>query len=232
MPTYYLSPHIRHCDVDQGAVVLNLRTEKYIAVPPPARDVLDSISRNASLDARDDESASEVMNALLSAGFITTTREEGALPRLAHLRPSESLFETLHGTAAPPLKWTDVTAFLAAYLSATHKLKRRPLDQVLRSLYQRKSALAATAGTREHAYLRQLVNTFRWLRLWTYTGTDRCLLDSLVLSEFLCRFDVVPTLVLGVQSKPFGAHAWVQSQDTILNDTIEKVSRYVPILAL
>jgi len=232
MQTYYVSTHIRHCDVDEGAVVLNLRTEKYIAVPRPARDALDRISRGVPLDAKENPATSAAMDALLGAGFITTTREESPLPRLSQPRPTESLFETLHGTACPPLKWADVAAFLAAYAGATHRLKQLPFDQVLWAMYARKSATAASARSGDRDYIRHLLNAFRWQRLWTYTGIDRCLLDSLVLIDFLRRFGVVAMLVLGVQSKPFGAHAWVQWQDKILNDTLEKVSRYASILVL
>lgn len=229
MPTYYVSPHIRHCDVDEGAVVLDLRTERYIAVPPLARHALDNIARDAPFDASD---SSEVIEALLGAGFITTRQEQTVLPRLCQPLPSESLLETLHGTARPPLKWTAIAAFLAAYTSAAYKLRRLRFDQVLQSMHTRKSAIAASAPGASREYIQALVQTFRWQRLWTYTGTDKCLLDSLVLIDFLCRFDVAAMLVLGVQSKPFGAHAWVQWQDKILNDTLEKVSRYAPILVL
>lgn len=232
MQTYYVSPHIRHCDVDEGGVVLNLRTEKYIALPPPARDALDSVSRGASFDARENPATTEIIQALLAAGFITATKEEGPLPRLSQPRPSESLFETLHGAACPRFRWTDVAAFLAAYTSAACKLKLLRFDHVLQSMHARKSTIVPSVRNRDREYIRQLVNAFRWQRLWTYTGTDQCLLDSLVLIDFLCRFNVAAILVLGVQSKPFGAHAWVQWQDKILNDTLEKVSRYTPILTL
>jgi hypothetical protein len=37
--------------------------------------------------------------------------------------------------------------------------------------------------------------------------------------------------MIGVSTKPFIAHAWVQSDDRVLNDTTEHVQMFTPILA-
>ncbi|HVZ34530.1 MAG TPA: lasso peptide biosynthesis B2 protein, partial [Polyangiaceae bacterium] len=59
-----------------------------------------------------------------------------------------------------------------------------------------------------------------------------CLFDSLVLAEFLRRRGVRATLVIGISTVPFAAHACVQFGDLVLNDTVEKVQGYTPILAV
>ena len=39
-------------------------------------------------------------------------------------------------------------------------------------------------------------------------------------------------LVIGVTASPFGAHAWVQIGDVVLNDSVDRVRRFVPILTI
>jgi hypothetical protein len=76
----------------------------------------------------------------------------------------------------------------------------------------------------------KLVAIFFRLRTWVYSACGSCLFDSLVLADFLTRFGAQPVLVLGVHTKPFAAHAWVQCGPWVLNDTVENVEQFVPIL--
>jgi hypothetical protein len=76
-----------------------------------------------------------------------------------------------------------------------------------------------------------LVSFFR-LRIWFYTADRHCLFDSLVLAAFLTRKKVPCTLVIGVSTKPFLAHSWVQIGEFVLNDTAEHVQTFTPILAV
>ena len=57
-----------------------------------------------------------------------------------------------------------------------------------------------------------------------------CLLDSLALVRFLRARSASADLVFGVKLEPFGAHCWVQSDDTILNDSIDTASDFTPVL--
>jgi hypothetical protein len=58
------------------------------------------------------------------------------------------------------------------------------------------------------------------------------LFDSLVLSAFLTKCGQPCTFVIGIATKPFVAHAWVQSGDAVLNDTAEYIQTFDPILAI
>jgi hypothetical protein len=35
-----------------------------------------------------------------------------------------------------------------------------------------------------------------------------------------------------VKLEPFGAHCWIQDDDTVLNDTVEVVRQYTPVLVV
>lgn len=59
-----------------------------------------------------------------------------------------------------------------------------------------------------------------------------CLFRALLLQAVLRRRRVAATLVLGVQTWPFEAHAWVQAGDLVLDDGLDHVSGFTPILAV
>lgn len=49
----------------------------------------------------------------------------------------------------------------------------------------------------------------------------------------LCRQrGIEAMLVLGIRDLPFSAHAWVQHRQLVVNDTLERVSLFTPILAM
>ncbi len=62
--------------------------------------------------------------------------------------------------------------------------------------------------------------------------TSRCLFDSLVLTVYLTKGMVSCVLVIGVTSKPFLAHSWVQIGESVLNDTAEHVQTFEIILSV
>lgn len=59
-----------------------------------------------------------------------------------------------------------------------------------------------------------------------------CLFDSLALLEFLSMYGLHPSWVFGVQPDPFEAHCWLQYENVVLNDTMEVVSMYTPIMTV
>jgi hypothetical protein len=78
----------------------------------------------------------------------------------------------------------------------------------------------------------ELVASFLKLCIWFYTADRHCLFDSLVLADFLTKKMIPCTFVIGVSTKPFLAHAWVQTGEFVLNDTAEHVQMFTPILAV
>lgn len=100
-------------------------------------------------------------------------------------------------------------------------------------LFAVNSALASPSGTRNQvtgAEVQSLAASDRFLN-HVQAGRDACLPHSLAFVR-VCRDLGTPAqLVLGVTAQPFSAHAWVQLGDTVLNDSIERVSEFAPIAA-
>lgn len=81
------------------------------------------------------------------------------------------------------------------------------------------------------------VQIARWVSAFDQTAlilgrTDRCLVRSLAMFSILRGHGVSAALVIGVRSDPFSAHAWVQHDDIVLNDSVDQINNYAPILVL
>lgn len=239
MDLHYLHRDAFFCLVEEGAIFLNARLGEYLALEnarlatiscfiagwPPAcmQD-----ERSASADAPSERLLAE----LVRRGILTTSAAAGKAAEPVTLanrsaRPSLSYRDSL-----PRLRLSLLLRFILALSRTTQALRRRHLLSLLRRIE------AAKAGPRHRSAAEvkegtwTLVRNFDRLRVWCYSAEGACLRDSLVLAEFLLRCGAVPTLVIGVRSRPFAAHAWVQDGDVVLNDTLENVQRYTPILAV
>jgi hypothetical protein len=75
----------------------------------------------------------------------------------------------------------------------------------------------------------------RILRAFEYakvlrSAADRCLPRSIALGLCLARIGVRCDVIIGVKLGPFAAHCWVQAGNEVLNDSVEEVARFTPIL--
>ncbi|WP_310531292.1 lasso peptide biosynthesis B2 protein [Novosphingobium sp.] len=77
----------------------------------------------------------------------------------------------------------------------------------------------------------RVVRAFEQARLLRSTA-DRCLPRSIALALCLAARQCRVHVVLGVKLAPFAAHCWVQDGGAVLNDSLEEVQRYSPILVV
>jgi hypothetical protein len=73
-------------------------------------------------------------------------------------------------------------------------------------------------------------------RFWTllpYLPIEgECLVRSALLMRFLRAAGLDADWVFGVRLHPFAAHCWVQVNDICLNDDVERLSAYAPIMVV
>ena len=114
----------------------------------------------------------------------------------------------------------------AVYWLCTTKLvlQYRPLQAHIETIRKRK----AQCETRpfEIVMARALEN----IRTMA-TRHDQCLLRSLALVRWAASRGMALDLVFGVTARPFQAHCWVQHGDLVLNDSLDHVINFTPILA-
>ena len=146
---------------------------------------------------------------------------------------SRTISPRQHARPRPRLRVSQVAKFCAsiAYVRANLSLHRLlPIIERLRALRAAAPALHEEACSEDEFI--GTVETFRRLRTYVYTAKDACLFDSLVLTHFLHRYGLAPTFTIGVHKRPFAAHAWVQIGDFVIDDRLEALQRYTPILVI
>jgi hypothetical protein len=104
------------------------------------------------------------------------------------------------------------------------------LQHLIERFRKQQERLLRTAAARDLEQVRKAVRLFCRIRPWLYTAHEKCLFDSMVLTDFLHRYGFPVKLVIGVTPTPFSGHAWVQMEDCLIDDTVEAVRKYLPIL--
>ncbi|UVO50147.1 lasso peptide biosynthesis B2 protein [Sphingomonas sp. SUN019] len=87
---------------------------------------------------------------------------------------------------------------------------------------------------RRHAHendLARVIAAQRWLDQHL-SAADACLTRSLALVRCARARGCDVQLVIGVKTSPFEAHCWVQTGDCILNDDIDRIAPFTPIVIL
>ncbi|MGV2497584.1 lasso peptide biosynthesis B2 protein [Pelagerythrobacter aerophilus] len=122
-------------------------------------------------------------------------------------------------------------ADIAAAIWWQRRVERR---LVTGSLYQTLLALrdvqrSVVTGVQRSEKLDRTLRAFQHARVLR-SAADRCLPRSIALALRLARDGLAAQLVIGVRTNPFGAHSWTQHEDEVLNDSVEEVLRFTPIL--
>lgn len=246
MSEYWLASHAYVCVTENHAVILDLRNDRYIAVPNTQALALRAIVRgwptvtsnpspsNAVQDT--DASAKKLVSRMLSMQLLTSDPRRGrnASPVAAD-PPRAALLETvlLHTllgpeVTPPPVCFMDVVKFLWAFLRARLSLRLRSLEHVIQRVHERKTQQKNRPAD-IHA-MRNLVSRFRLIRPFVYTVKNECLFDAYMLIEYLALYGQYPNWIFGVQTRPFSAHCWVQEADALLNDDPGHAGLFTPIM--
>lgn len=77
----------------------------------------------------------------------------------------------------------------------------------------------------------RIVRSFEHARILR-TAANRCLPRSIALAIRFASCGTRANVVIAVKLAPFSAHCWAQVGDVVLNDSVEEVQRYTPLLVL
>lgn len=239
---YWLPTHVRACSTATGTVILDLRRNRYFGVGRKETAVLRSLAGNwQSLAAQSASFATEaeplpqadtvsIADKLVEAGLLSNNAPEPAAFTLTPVDLNSVLTSVGHELdRKASIGWRHVTSFLGACTWARRSVKSRTLYLVAEEIGRQKNAAGAPFDT-ERAI--ELVGIFRRLRPHTFAARDQCLFHALALVRFLASHNVYPTWVIGVRTKPWAAHSWVQQGTLLLDANPEQVCEYTPILAI
>ncbi len=240
MAEYLLQPHVHACITTEAAILLDLREDQYIGLDrTQARalacvlDGAEGFSLTTHTTVVSEAEAVSFAEQLVKKQLLTHDRNAGKSASMPNVPTAElSLTESAATERrAPAMRPHHVLNFLRSYAFARFALRHSSLDRVVSRLKARRQQHRAV-GQYHLETIADLMIIFRRVRLFVYTPKNRCLLDSLVLIEFLAHYSNFPQFVLGVRIEPFAAHAWVQHDAYVLNGNPDYIRRFTPIVAV
>jgi hypothetical protein len=203
--------------VAQGhAIFLDCKADRYFALSPGENDALLALLAGDPISDR-------ATRALASAIGFAADRE--TLLSLMVPAPLPSLRRLLPQSGA--MGWRIRLAAIASLVATTWSLRVRGLRATLEQLV----SLPAGAPRRPTIAMGLVVGAHDWMSKHL-TAHDACLVRSLALARHLRSRGCEAQLVIGVKADPFAAHCWVQSGDWLLNEELDAVAAFAPILLI
>lgn len=237
MPTYNLSAHVYCREFDDGAILLDLRSGRYLGINAHDLPMLKARVENWPSETKARVATGlarhcvgyTLTSELLARGTLTlrpTVIQRGFPPS-----PETSMTMTGRAISQHSGSFKQVLRLFLAMLQVRLLTGRGRLGPLLTWLERRQHGLPSTGAPDANGLEVLLSCHCRW-RIWFYTAHNHCLFDSLVLSVFLTRNFVPCTFVIAVATRPFAAHAWVQIGNSVLNDTAEYAQLFQPLLGV
>lgn len=216
---YALRRGLSYCVIDGNALFLDVPRDRYFR--------LSSRQNSAFLGWCAGEMPDEASLRTLETAGVLVGDGAGAV------NTSPAIAPVLRRSAAMddgPFDLAEVARALWMQRKVERRLRIHGLGRVLaeasklRAGGRQRDIHAGVAGPR-------VLRAFEIARL-IRTSADKCLPRSIAVGLCLARHGIHVDVVLGVKLGPFAAHAWAQSQGEVLNDTMEEVVRFTPILVV
>jgi hypothetical protein len=234
-PSYFLAKHAFVCLSGGSLVLLDLKRDRYLTLDAARAGALDGVVAGWPVRAAPvptyDDCAGQIVASMIKRGLLTSERLEGKEPVPPQVAaPADAVLDATQGRDAR-VRLRHVADFVHALALAAWHLRFRSMEWIVADVARRRAQLRVGRSDSDRA-IRQLARVFDRLRSVTYDVSDASLFDSLALLYFLLGQGLQPQWVIGVRSSPeLVAHSWLQHRGTVLNDSVDRVSVYTPIMA-
>jgi hypothetical protein len=211
-------PILSYCVIEDAVVFLDLPGDRYFRLSARANDLFVALRRGEPLE----EEGRAVLEAagVFAAGASAPDAPKGiTLPVRQCTSVSEGEF-----------RLSEIARAVWVQRRLEKRLQRRGIASVLRDIVRWRQASCSTRR-RSPEGAAAVVRAFEQARVLR-SPADKCLTRSLAIALCLARHGVHANVILAVKLGPFAAHAWAQAGGEVLNDTVEEVARYTPILVV
>ena len=235
---YFLSKDCFVCRMGCYWIILSANRDRYLCVAhaelASIGDQLygwpkqgDSRARPSPIGAE----THELVESLTINGIITSNPAIGKPFADSEYPAPKNHIEAFESTVSVhvPLFWT--LRFFLACAKVDWQLRTNALSCTLARIERRRRRADSSSVIGNVHHVSTLIAAFQRLRP-LYPRSYLCLFDSLALLEFLAGYRFLPRVVFGVVADPFQAHCWLQDGSTVINDELERVGRYKPILSM
>lgn len=218
---YHLRDMVGVCRVDDRTIFLDLEADRYFGLGAEADAAFQALLNGVLA-----EPAPPALSQLIERGILLVDdRCPAPLTLTVHPVPTLQLSEP---DSRPGLVRT-IYAGLAQF-RARRALRGRRLAATLRSVQDRRLPSGEAPDNSTVLYAAIAAAISRYDPLWG--SADRCLIRSLAFLWMARWENLSPRLVFGVQARPFSAHCWVEADGVLLNDRLENIQSYTPILVI
>jgi Transglutaminase-like superfamily len=235
---YFLSKDCFVCRMGCYWIILSANRDRYLCVAHAELvsigDQLygwpqegDSVVRPSPIDAE----THKLVESLTFNGIITSNPEIGKPFADSEYPAPESRIEAFESVVSAHIPLFQIFRFFLACAKVDWLLRTKALSRTLARIERRRCRAGSSSVIGNVPHVSTLVAAFQALRP-LYPRSYLCLFESLALLEFLAGYCYLPCVVFGVVADPFQAHCWLQDGSTVINDEIERVGRYKPILSM
>ncbi len=215
---YALRPGVSFCEVDRSAIFLDLVADRYFCLGKPASAAFLEFVRCPLTEIAPDWPA----YGLVDQGVLLPIPGSTTLNACTGSPVSGTMFDRRSGSAIS----LGVAEALCLRGAAEVALKVCGLDKCMSAAAQRRQCSVRIAN-RDLALCAS--KAFAGSALWR-SRQQRCLSISFATVEWLLRRGCRVELILGVRLHPFQAHCWTQCDGILINDTVDAVRNFTPIL--
>jgi hypothetical protein len=222
MTTLSLRNGVHCCIADGRTAFLDVNSDRYFALPPRLEQAFANLVQSGDEPLSDD--CLKLLAPLIQSGILTPDNSGLCPISPRHLPLAQA---SVFDTPAEEAGFLHTATAIVVQAWVAYQLKRLPLHRTLARIEARKKRARCRRVEAPAAALSAFIKTRRII------GTqNHCLRWSLALVELLALNQYYPDLVLGVRMGPFSAHAWVQDGDFVLNDEVDQIRPYTPILVI
>ena len=210
------------CFAGDRIVLMDIKRDTYLLLSPDLEGALRQLISNPDGIGI----ARPSLQRLFDRGIIRMGRDqEGVLPARLDERPARSAMAEVSDRPVFPL------AAILSLLDARRAVRRVPFSRIIGAMRSGKNRAVSHAAPDADDLIAEIVSNFACAARFS-RSFDQCLPRSLAMAKALFRRNVPVSLVVGVALRPFAAHCWVQYGDVVLNDRVEVVRDYQPILVI
>lgn len=220
---FALRDDVYYCIANRKVVMLDLISNTLFCLPAATDAAFQQLAENAR-----PEGLIADLAPLISRGFLIEAKGDGLrAPRPSPLMP----LRDVSAASVPEGRLADTLMATFCQLFTICDLRVRPIHMILASLRKRKASAIRQVDPLMDDHARQGLAAMLATRRLIATQ-DKCLRWSIAVARHLARYGAYPNLVFGIRMQPFGAHAWIQAGDVVLNDSADHASQYAPILVI
>ncbi|TPG51757.1 lasso peptide biosynthesis B2 protein [Sphingomonas glacialis] len=211
-----LADHLYGTVVGETPILFDVAKGRYLLLRGPAAENFRTLW--------DNESTSGGVAPLIEAGLVHDAST-------VKFEPGPQSAEVSYEDGSQPLPSRRLTiGAIHAQIVVRRALRRQKLPGVLKTLRARSGAPSRVIRSATHVTEADVSSAFVRSRL-LLPSLDQCVARSIAIVSILGRYGHDATLIVGVRL-PFAAHCWVQCENRVVSDPLDRARAFQPIFAL